>query len=126
MLDYIKARNELVKMKTGVTLVPDEQLVEFSNAQKELLIDSWLYISSNNNQIDESDIDPYCVVFHSFIKGCRNCPMALHDNKCTKNDLATTYGEMISKIPTHITMLEYMPELIKLYDDWINELIEQL
>ena len=52
--------------------------------------------------------------------------MALHDNKCTKNDLATTYGEMISKIPTHITMLEYMPELIELYDNWINKLIEQL
>ena len=67
--EFIIKKNKIVKKVTGITLVPEEQIVDTPIV--------YLENKSRSDKLD-ADICPYCTTF----KNCIDCPMDTADNHC--------------------------------------------
>ncbi len=70
VIDFLRKKNELIFMATGLVLIPEDQLVDLPPRQL--------------GTRDDASICPYCLVFMNDDMGdCYSCPMNKAFNKCT-------------------------------------------
>ena len=79
--EYIKVKNSILEKATGITLVPEDQIIDLEPMPLSLDHDG--------------DACPYCLHFEN----CEKCPMKLAHNKCLSS-ISNTYKEITDQLPT--------------------------
>ena len=81
--EYIEKKNELVFKMTGLTLVPEDQIVDTKYIDKFAAVE---YLSKFNC--------PYCLAYLN--KDCKDCPMFEAGKHCLSMD--STYSKVEEKL----------------------------
>lgn len=75
-LEFIKEKNHIIKKYTGITLIPESQMIDIPKTQLNMTADRYAC--------------PYCMQFLKF--QCKSCPMFDANNDC--HDTHSTYHQM--------------------------------
>ena len=99
VFDFIKEKNEWVKERTGVELIPKEA-VEYNKEVLEKEQNSFLkcvILLENTHEfyLAGSDVCPHCYIFGD--KNCKGCWYEKYDNKCRKGSRYATMIEIFEK-----------------------------
>ena len=73
--EFMQKKNEILRDITGLTLVPEEQIVEVPKTM----------LNTDSTDIGNGDICPYCRIFMN----CNGCPMDIAGNNCDISDNST-------------------------------------
>ena len=78
---FIKKKNKIVKKVTGITLVPEDQIIDEPKVMLGYFTSFYL----------DSSVCPYCVSRRkdNINIDCTTCPMSLAGNKCEANENST-------------------------------------
>jgi hypothetical protein len=105
--EYIRKKNEILYDITGITLVPEDQIIDIDPMK--LSIES------------DSKACPYCIEYLFKYESCKSCPMFLAGNECVVND-NNTYEETRNGLEGSIIKIKKIRDLIKEYNE-SNEFI---
>ena len=107
LIEYMKKKNEIVLEKTGIILIPKEQMVELEF----------------NEELNPRDGDrgycPYCVLFAD--KKCIGCPMHEANNNCIQEE-DSTYNQVRESLQREDKELYQIDDIVALARQWNTEL----
>lgn len=104
-VEYLRRKNKILKELTGITLVPESQIVAVPKLKLK--------------EDYDGGICPYCIAFdlssyaYAWNK-CKLCPMSLQDNGCY--NVLSTYNQVRQKLPEDICDIPAIQELVKEYN----------
>lgn len=109
--EYIRAKNKIIYDATGLTLVPEEQIVD---------IDTKLV--GKLSMGDDMKACPYCKVYlHKYtLENCKKCPMSIANNTCIA--IESTYRKITKSNPSIIEIdKDRLSDLIDKYNEELEE-----
>ena len=107
LIEYMKRKNEIVLAKTGVILIPEEQMVELEFNEK------------LRPEEGDGESCPYCVLFVA--KKCIGCPMHEANNNCIQEE-DSTYNQVMESLHREDKELYRIDEIVELARQWNAEL----
>ena len=128
VIEYIKRKNKIIFDVTGVTLVPESQIVE-------VVTDNDLGLSYNDRDLVLilGDVCPYCQTFYvqdnTTDERCfadnneySECPMSIAGNKCREREDSTWWkASEIWRVDASIPDIEKLESLVKEYNNTLGE-----